>query len=356
MPEKNSTIRELHNRNRNLWQIVLLLAVLVVVTIILIVTLLYPFVHHSDYEISIYQGLISSRQDSTNTTSAETVSTTEKLTSTQAQKFNFQVTDDQSIWSTDTVIELFETSYRNDEGKITVQSADNGKVVAPGTGGNYTFSVKNASKLNSNYQIWLDTNINVGASGIPIEFRISGSDGWLSGNDGEWLTADELNQAVERKNLYSGKSTEYTLYWRWAFERGEDENDTSYGNVSLGESNVSGGQMNVSQSVSYKVTLHTLAAEGLIGEDVTPTSVPAVTAAPAGINKDTDDADNNSINTDAANRNTTTDSSGSHPGKNAKTGDTTPVEKWLIIIGAAALVICAAAVFRRRKNKKQEDR
>ncbi len=355
MPEKNSTIRELHTRNRNLWQIVLLLIVLVAVTIALIVTILYPFVHHSDYEISIYQGMISSRQSSARTTSADAVSTTDKLNSAQAQEFDFSVSDNEEVWSTGTTIDLFHTSYKNTKGQITVRSADTGKVVAPGTGGSYTFSLKNTSSLNSNYQVWLEANVNVESSELPIEFRMSGSEGWTDGK-GEWLTADELDKTVSRKNLYSGKSAEYTLYWRWDFDRGEDEIDTSYGNIKVGETNVSGGQMNIDQTISYKITLHTLAEEGLIGENITPTSVPAATITPGEGTPGTANTNKNSSDSGTADSNAPTDNNGSHIGKTVKTGDSTPVEKWLLLIGAAALTICTAAVLRRRKEKNQEGR
>lgn len=349
MPEKKTAAKaELHNRSRSLWQLVLLLSILVAATVALVVTCIYQFIPRSDYEISLFDGLISESQR-TSSTSGTAEATAQAFTGAQVKAFDFSVSDNANVWGTSTTVELFQTSYKNDKGQITVQSADTGKVVAPGTGGSYTFSLKNASDLNSNYQVWLDADVNIGASGIPIEFRMSGTDGWTDG-EGNWLSADELNEATARNNLYSGKSTEYTLYWRWAFERGQDEADTSYGNISTVKDNVSGGQMNVSQSVSYKVTLHTLAAEGLIGEDITPSPIPTVTAP----------ADRNAHNTDRnpahiSGKDKSTDSTG-HRGTNAKTGDTTPVRGWLIILCIAAVTITVAAALRSRKRRKQEDR
>lgn len=351
MSEKISGREQLHSRNRNLWQFVSLLAVLVIITVVLVVTCLYHFIHHSDYEISLYQGLVSSAQDSSTSSGNGTASgSTSRLSGKQAKAFDFRVSDDETVWSTETSVELFHTSYKNSNGEITVQSADSKNVVAPGTGGDYTFTLKNASKLNSNYQVWLEADVNVSSSGIPIEFRMSGSDGWIDG-EGEWLSSEELNKATERRNLYSGKSTEYTLYWRWAFERDADEQDTSYGNLSVAGGSVSGGNLNVSQAVSYKVTLHTLATEGLIGEDntETPTATPKTsTITPAQHrNAGTENTGNSdtSDKTKAASKNTGTISK-----KATKTGDDTPVLNWIILLGAAGAAVVGIG-YRRRKDR-----
>lgn len=354
MPEQIShpgstkgNICKLHNRNQRLWQFVLLLVVLVAVTVALVVTFLYRFIHRSDYQISLYQGLVSASQEKTPVQSHTALknvvgSSTAELSASQAKDFDFQVSDEENVWSTNTTIELFRTSYANDNGEITVQSADADKVVAPGTGGSYTFSLKNASKLDSNYQIWLEADMSVSSSQIPIQFRIFGADGWLTGNDGSWLTAKELNQAVERKNLYAGKSTEYTLYWRWAFERGEDEEDTSYGNVKSDQEDTTGGSVNVSQSVSCQVTLHTLAAEGLIENDgenpVTFTPAPGNPASYTGSDPSEPETREDTVSREAT-----------------KTADTTPVQEWFLLIGVAGVTILSTGILLllRRKQKRQ---
>ncbi|MBU5481398.1 hypothetical protein [Blautia sp. MSJ-19] len=349
MPEKYSSVKEFHNRNRNLWQFVLLLVVLVAITVTLVVTCLYQFIHHSDYEINLYQGLVSADQKTSSVSGTRTAdSSVKELTGKQAKAFDFKVADDENVWSTNTSIELFHTSYQNSKGEITVQSADSKEVVAPGTEGNYTFSLKNASKLDSNYQVWLEAGVNVSSSGIPIEFRMAGSDGWVD-DKGEWLSANELNKITERKNLYSGKSTEYTLYWRWAFEREEDEADTSYGNLAVDAGNVSTGNLEVSQAVSYKVTLHTLASEGLIENSTTdsPTVTPGTSTITPAQNKNIGTAGNSSsVNEKQATAKDTT----AITKKATKTGDDTPVWGWILLLGAAG-TIAAGIGYHRRKDK-----
>lgn len=373
MPERISSRGQFHNRNRSLWQFVLLLVVMVAVTITLVATCLYQFIHHSDYEINLYQGLVSSAQNGAGSSGGVVRSSASKTSGKNAKEFNFKVSDDENVWSTDTTIELFQASYRNDKGELTVQSADGSSVIAPGTGGSYTFSLKNAGKLDSNYQVWLSADMNVSSSGFPIEFRMSGANGWMTGDNGVWKTADELNDAVAQKNLYSGKSDEYTLYWRWAYDRNADAEDTSYGNLEVKQNadgsgsssdgstgNVTGSTMQISQSVSYTVTLHTLAAEGIIdfsNADDTQGSTPdADTAKNSNQNnkknteqrlqKNITDNDENTV----SDKNTAQYHGTSTSRKAAKTGDDTVIWTWILMLGMAEVVVLTV-VWRRRKSE-----
>lgn len=358
MPERISPTGKLYNRNRSLWQIVLFLMILVAVTVILVISCLYRFVHQSDFELSLYEGLVSSRE---NASSGTLESSASALNGNQAKDFDFRVSDSETVWSTNTSIELFQTSYRNDKGEITVQSADEDSVVAPGTGGSYTFSLKNASNLNSNYKIWMETDVNVSSAGIPIEFRMRGSDGWLDDGAGEWLSAEQLNAASERKNLYSGKSTEYTLYWRWPYEGETDEADTTYGNLIASGNSTSAGVGNVSQTISYKVVLHTLASEGLVGSDTVTdptdqTVTPTVT--PADRNNGQDDSQqtirNNTSSDDAKGSPASSRTTGTTSRKPSKTGDNTEILCWiLILILAVTITVVAGKVIYQRKKDRE---
>ena len=315
MPEMSSSRRQFHNRIRSLWQFVLLLAILAAMTVTLVVTCFGQFINQND------------------------------------SSFKFKVTDDESVWSQDTPVELFHTSYKNNTGEITVLSAGSDSVVAPGTGGDYTFSLKNACQLNSNYQVWLEADANISSSAIPIEFRMSGSNGWVDGN-GEWLSAEDLNQLTERRNLYAGKSTEYTLYWRWAFDRDEDTEDTSYGNyMTTGQNGTSTGSANVSQSVSYVVTLHTVAKEGLISEntDSDSTDTKANTDRKTDDTKAADETGYNESGTAVQNK-AATHSSGTISKKASRTGDTTPVFGWIMVLILAGVAILATVIYRKREH------
>ena len=58
--------------------------------------------------------------------------------------------------------------------EITVQSRNTQKAVAPGTEGDYTFSLQNSGKRNAQYKVWFEADSNFSNYEIPLEFRISG--------------------------------------------------------------------------------------------------------------------------------------------------------------------------------------
>ena len=89
----------------------------------------------------------------------------------------------------------------------------NGKI-APGTMGEFDFSIKNDSEVNAEYTV----NFVLSESNLPLEFRI---------NDGEWTS--NLN-GVPTSRIEMGTSANANVQWRWAYEQiNSDENDTSLG-------------------------------------------------------------------------------------------------------------------------------
>lgn len=299
----------MYKKKHSLWRWIFLLTMSVAVTAAFAASGLYPFIVHSDSEISLYGNFISASQ---NTDRTGTVwNTTSKLPGKQAEIFDFRVFDAKRVWTGNTSIELFQTVSRNKKDKITVQSRDSGNIVAPGTSGNHMFSLKNPGRVNSHYKIWFEADSNISHYEIPIEFRISRSKDWIDGK-GKWLNAEELNKVTEQRNLYSGKSVEYTLYWRWRFERDKDEQDTFYGNFATGQGNTSAGEGNARQEISYRVMIHTLASGGLSEND-----------------------DTNSAGAVTKNRNIVSKTA-------VKTGDSTNIGTWVFVLiaaGAAATAI-----------------
>jgi len=91
---------------------------------------------------------------------------------------------------------------------------DDAKVIAPGTEGSFSFTIKNDSEVTAKYSIELtETN----ANNIPIEYKVG---------DGEWQVPNEgkITLATD-KNLTFGSAAEtVTVAWRWAFEGSESTN------------------------------------------------------------------------------------------------------------------------------------
>ena len=154
--------------------------------------------------------------------------------------FEFRTYDDKVEWSTDTAIEIFKFNY-DETGGLSVVSSNDMKVFAPGTGNEYTFHVKNGSSEAVDYKMWVEAYFSNEDLWIPIEVKMrEGSDDYLIGDADNWVEAVELNTVSEEQTLESNRYTNYTLDWRWVFERFDGEGleandayDTSLGNMAV---------------------------------------------------------------------------------------------------------------------------
>lgn len=303
MSKNSSTVIKKDHKNHKLCQLILMLSVFVFVTAVFVLSVLH--ICYSDREISLYKGIMNADQNIHRAMTAQ--NTDVKLTKKQAETFEFKVLDDRKVWNTETPIELFHTSWQNKSDEITVQSRNTQKVVAPGTEGNYTFSLQNSGKRNVQYKVWFEADSNFSNYEIPLEFRIFGSNGWMD-RRGKWLCAEEFSKISEKRKLCPGRNAEYTLYWRWRFERDKDEQDTLYGDFSAGTGNISSEQKNERQEISYKVVIHTLAVEEA-GTEESADFVQAWSKNTGGVLK-----------------------------KAPKTGDSTQTGSWLIMLAASGIL------------------
>lgn len=132
------------------------------------------------------------------------------------------------VWETDTRVDIFKSSYVNEQQEITVAGKNSEKVIAPGTNNQYTFSLKNNENGYVDYRMTVDAMF-AGLpedKKIPVEVRLSGAGGWLLGSDETWEPVEKLKGIEESGILYKHESAIYVLEWRWPFESGQDELDT----------------------------------------------------------------------------------------------------------------------------------
>ena len=135
---------------------------------------------------------------------------------------------------------LFGTNYKfdtnssvvtTDTGNLTVSSSSTANLVAPGTSGSMTFSVKGAAevlaKVDIEFTVVNDIVLNYEKGGTagtykPVKWTLK--KGATTLVDGKTLAdvANELNDAAKYDITYDPKSAEindvYTLSWSWAFE------------------------------------------------------------------------------------------------------------------------------------------
>ena len=152
----------------------------------------------------------------------------------------FDAYDDNASWETTTDVDLFKSSYLDPDGKlITVESKDGSKVIAPGTGNDYHFFLKNTGNVSLDYTLSLKGIFELSNRNLPFEVRLKKDNEWVVGTDDTWSTVDKLNEVVEKDTLPVGKYVGYTLKWQWPYESGEDDilflndiNDTAIGDAS----------------------------------------------------------------------------------------------------------------------------
>lgn len=149
----------------------------------------------------------------------------------KGEKTGFSVHDQDKVWTTETDIEIFHLSYDdNGDGHITTASGNTFKVFAPGTGETYPFTLTNSGPYNLKYYLTVEAFYE-GTDGlwIPIEGRfIDYNNEYIVGTADEWPDVLELNKVSLTRYLAPGSKADYSLQWRWVFERGEQIQEGLY--------------------------------------------------------------------------------------------------------------------------------
>ena len=147
----------------------------------------------------------------------------------------FQVSDNVKVWETNTEVDIFKIAYENGEAVVTVDGMDD-KVIAPGTGNEYIFYLKNTGDVLLDYTLEIEAYFTPEATPIPVEARLKGYDGsYLLGSDDAWGDVLELNQVKDEASIAVNRYAYYSLEWRWPFESGDDSYDTFLGNMAVDE-------------------------------------------------------------------------------------------------------------------------
>ncbi len=143
--------------------------------------------------------------------------------------------NDGTIWSGEALVDIFRASYENDNGDITVKSADGTHVIAPGTANSYYFDVKNMGDVGVNYTLQVSAVLTTKAGDetfeIPLEARFYDRNGkYLLGTAADYAAMSDLDGLKESGQLSVGKYIRYVLDWQWPIN-GNDELDTLLGNL-----------------------------------------------------------------------------------------------------------------------------
>lgn len=192
----------------------------------------------------------TNNSDTTGASSDPSTADTTPQVTQPPKKPGFEASDDNTVWSTNTQVEIFRISYVNGEQIITVNSDNGDKIIAPGTENSYTFKLKNTGNVALDYTVEVDAYFTPADIEIPITGRLNRYDGkWVVGGKDEYAKVSVLDTAEDKATLGAGKYTYYTLDWLWPFESGNDELDTMLGNLAT------------EQDLTFTIVIKTTATE-----------------------------------------------------------------------------------------------
>lgn len=118
------------------------------------------------------------------------------------------IRDNNGSWEAQSVVAVFDGEIR------------------PGSSGEYGFVVNNPHNIEMAYAFSIVPQYEgVAIEEFPITFRLKMNNVLLESDD--WLTADNLD--FSDMIILGGTKQSFTLQWQWAFDGGNDENDTVIG-------------------------------------------------------------------------------------------------------------------------------
>lgn len=148
----------------------------------------------------------------------------------------FMAQDENTVWSTETDVEIFRISYDNEKGETTVRSSGGDKVLAPGTSNIYNFSLENTGNVSLDYTMTMEAYYSNEETPIPVVVRlVNNEESYLAGSPEAGAPVLELNQVEKSGVISAGYVDNYSLYWEWPYESGDDAYDTMLGNLATEE-------------------------------------------------------------------------------------------------------------------------
>ena len=139
----------------------------------------------------------------------------------------FTVSDDNTVWSTNTRVDIFKTEYRDGQNNIVVASGNGDKIIAPGTENSYSFMLKNNYEMPMDYTVTVKAYCTPDDVEIPVLCRLSRYDGeWLAGDEENWMSVSDFNGSGDTAQMAEYSYVTYTLDWQWPYE-GNDMLDTA---------------------------------------------------------------------------------------------------------------------------------
>ncbi len=147
----------------------------------------------------------------------------------------FVVGDDNTVWESQTNVEIFRVSYANGDGQVTVNSGNGDKLLAPGTENSYRFTLHNTGDVALDYTLQVEAFFSNEEAIIPVVARLVDYKGnYLVGSADSYADVLALNTVQIEESISAGYIAPYCLEWMWPFE-GDDAYDTWLGDLATEE-------------------------------------------------------------------------------------------------------------------------
>lgn len=149
---------------------------------------------------------------------------------------SYKAYDNNTVWQTETPVEIFHLAYDNEKGEVTVVDAADGsdKLIAPGTSNKYSFTLENSGDVPLDYHMDMQAWITGTDLDIPVRCRVWDYEkNYLLGSVNSKEPVLNVNNVSQDGVLGADRYAAYTLEWEWPFEQGIDEYDTMLGNLAV---------------------------------------------------------------------------------------------------------------------------
>jgi len=228
-------MKQQRKEHQILWILLPLLCLTFLATVAVAATRFYRSASDTDLVIDLIpeNGVYAQRLVGAGSTSSGSALLDDLLGRKPQTKELYEIIDqDETVWYTDTRVEIFKTTYENDQQKTTVAGSNKERVIAPGTENTYIFALRNNAAGEIDYRLTGEaffTGLEEGQV-IPVEVRLSGANGWVLGDEDTWVPVSEMNNMADYGTVVKYGHNIYKFEWRWPFESGNDEWDTWLGN------------------------------------------------------------------------------------------------------------------------------
>ena len=186
---------------------------------------------------------------------------------------SIEVSSGDNVWTTNTTIDIFSSSYKNEKGDVVVSSRSGDLILAPGVRTDYKFKLHNNGNMAIDYNVLLDFGFlhnggDYALDKLPLVARVYSAEdeNYIVGTNDGWIPVSEMMNYEDSGTLGVNSYNEYTLELWWPFYEGEptDERDTMLGTMAANGDNI---EFQLDITTHAEQNIDPAATGGIVDED-----------------------------------------------------------------------------------------